>query len=316
MKARSNRRPLFPFCFDICTSCDQNPIAGRRHFRQQGPNRGDIVVEGDDILGDGVNVADRLEGLAEPGGICISGMVLEGVRNKVDYQFEDMGEQSLKNITRPVQVFRVRIDGAHAAGSTTISPTETVLALPDKPSIAVLPFENVSGDPEQSYFSDGITEDIITGLSKVSALFVIARNSSFKYRASSVDVKQVSRELGVRYVLEGSVRKAGDRVRVTAQLIDGANAGHLWAERYDGDLSDIFAIQDEVTAKIVTALELKLTTEEKTHLEHRGTDNIEAYDTALMGRMASLRWNGPANARARSLLERAIELDPTYQPVY
>ena len=276
-----------------------------------GINLGDVVVDGDDILGDGVNVADRLEGLAEPGGICISRMVLEGVRNKLDYQFEDMGEQSLKNITRPVQVFRVRIGGGLPRGSIAAFPTEQ-LALPDKPSIAVLPFENVSGDPEQAYFSDGITEDIITGLSKISGLFVIARNSSFKYRSSSVDVKKVSRELGVHYVLEGSVRKAGDRVRVTAQLIDGKTAGHLWAERYDGDLADVFAIQDEMTAKIVTALELKLTSDEQKRVTHRGTDNMEAHDLVMNARRLTHRWNELANARARVLLERAIELDPTY----
>ena len=280
-----------------------------------GINLGDIVVDGDDILGDGVNVADRLEGLAEPGGICISGMVHEGVRNKLDYKFDDLGEQNVKNITRPVQVFRVRIDGGQPAGSTAALPTEQ-LALPGNPSIAVLPFDNVSGDPEQAYFSDGIAVDIITGLSKISALFVIARNSSFKFKEAPVDVKQVSRELGVRYVLEGSVRKAGGRVRITAQLVDGVTAGHLWAERYDGDLSDVFAIQDEVTAKIIAALELKLTSDEVERVSHRGTDNMEAYEWAMSGRKPSIFGNRMENARTRPLLERAIELDPTYAAAY
>ena len=200
----------------------------RRIKYRMGINLGDIVIDGDDILGDGVNVAARLQEIADADGICISGSARDQVHDKREITLEDMGEQSVKNLARPIRVFAVKLEGTKSKFDVITLGSETSLTLPDKPSIAVLPFDNVSGDPEQAYFSDGITEDIITGLSKISSLFVIARNSSFKYRTPPIDVKQVSRELGVRYILEGSVRKAGDRVRVTAQLVDGATAGHLW----------------------------------------------------------------------------------------
>ena len=224
-----------------------------------GINVGDVMVEGDDLYGDGINVAARLEGLAEPGGICISRTARDQIRDKLPLQLEDLGEQEVKNIARPVRVFRILIGtGAGGSGASGATPAATAPALPDKPSIAVLPLENMSGDPEQEYFGDGIAEDILTALSKIEGLFVIARNSSFSYKGKSADVREMSRDLGVRYVVEGSVRKAGNRVRITAQLIDGETGGHVWAERYDGELTDIFGLQDEVTQKIVEALEVKL----------------------------------------------------------
>jgi len=226
------------------------PQEKRIEFRI-GINLGDIIIDGGDIFGDGVNVAARLEGIAEPGNICISDDAYRHVRDKVDVPFEDAGEQSLKNIARPVRAYRVWISGAE-------SRVRPALALPDKPSIAVLPFHNMSGDPEQEYFADGMVEDIITALSRFHNLFVVARNSSFTYKGRAVDVKQVGRELGVRYVLEGGVRKATNRVRITAQLIDASNGAHLWAERFDGGLEDIFNLQDQVTASVVGAIAPKL----------------------------------------------------------
>ena len=274
-----------------------------------GINLGDVVVDGDDIHGDGVNVAARLEGLAEAGGICISGGVYDQVRDRIDFPFEDLGEHQVKNIDRPVRVWRWL-----AEGQATVAPrqVDAPLPLPDKPSIAVLPFENMSGDPEQEYFSDGIAEDIITDLSKASGLFVIARNSAFTYKGRAVNVQEVSRDLGVRYVLEGSVRKAGNRVRITAQLIDGTTGGHLWAERYDRDLTDIFAVQDEVTQHIVSALAVKLTPDERERVVSKGTDNLEAYDTFLKGREHMLRQTKEANAKAIAMFERVTELDPGF----
>ncbi|MCH7795442.1 MAG: adenylate/guanylate cyclase domain-containing protein [Proteobacteria bacterium] len=212
-----------------------------------GINLGDIIIEGDDIYGDGVNLAARLEGLAEPGGICLSASIHEQVRHKLDLGFEDLGEQSVKNIAEPVRVYRIVADAPGTAPAAAPG-AEASLPLPDKPSIAVLAFDNLSGDPDQEYFADGIAEDIITALSKFRWFFVIARNSSFTYKGKSVDVKQVAEELGVRYVLEGSVRKAGSRVRISAQLIDAATGNHVWAERYDRELADIFDLQDEMTA--------------------------------------------------------------------
>ena len=232
--------------------CDAEVDPEKRIAFRIGINVGDIVVEGGDIYGDGVNVAARLEGIAEPGGICVSARVQEDARGKLDLAFEDLGEQRLKNIAWPVKVYRVQLEGEMSAPRPT-------LALPDKPSIAVLPFENMSGDPEQAYFADGMTEDIITDLSQVVGLFVIARNSSFAYKAKSVDVRSIARDLGVRYVLEGSARRAAGRVRINVQLIDAVGGGHMWAERFDRGLDDVFEVQDEVTAKIVEALVGRLT---------------------------------------------------------
>ena len=285
----------------------------RRIEYRIGINLGDVIVEGDDIFGDGVNVAARLEPLAEPGGVCISGSTRDQVRDKLALVFEDMGEQSVKNILRPVRAFQIRPETlAPQAVESASAPAE----LPDQSSIAVLPFDNMSGDPEQEYFSDGISEDIITDLSKISALFVIARNSAFKYKGKALDVTQVSRELGVSYILEGSVRKARNQVRITAQLVDGATGGHLWAERYDRDLDDIFAVQDEVTQKIVTALQVKLTEPEQRKQVRGKPGNVEAYDTLLRGREQFLRFTKEGNSAARRLYEKALELDPKYSAAY
>jgi adenylate cyclase len=275
-----------------------------------GINLGDVIVEGDDLYGDGVNIAARLEGVAEPGGICISAKVHDEVAGKLDLGFRDLGERPVKNIARPVRVYQVLPEpSGHAGGA---DPAARAPSLPDKPSIVVLAFENMSRDPEQDYFADGIAEDIITDLSKISGLFVIARNSAFTYRGKAVDLKQVSRELGVRHVLEGSVRKAGNRVRITAQLIDGQSGGHLWAERYDRDLTDIFEVQDEVTREIVAALRVHLTPEERQRVDKRGTDDLEAYDLFLRGRELFWQTSRETIEQAQVLFDRAIRSDPTF----
>src|SRR5438552_16791180 len=237
------------------------PQERRIEFRI-GVNLGDVIVEGKDIFGDGVNVAARLESIAKPGGITISGSVRDHVGNRLDLAFEDMGEQTLKNIERPVRVYSVALTGPAARDPEAIAPEPQDQLDKERPSIAVLPFNNMSGDPEQEYFSDGITEDIITDLSKVSGLFVIARNTAFTYKDKAVKAQQVCQELGVAFILEGSVRKAGSRVRVTGQLISSRDGGHVWADRYDRDLTDIFAIQDEITHAIVEELKVKLLPQE------------------------------------------------------
>ncbi len=270
-------------------------------------NLGDVIVQDDDVFGDGVNVAARLEGLAVPGGVVVSGTVHEHVRTKLDFGFDDLGSQEVKNIAEPVRTYRVLM---------TPSAFEAPQPPPDKPSIAVLPFENMSDDPEQAYFSDGISEDIITDLSKISGLFVIARNSSFAYKGKAVNIQAVGRELGVRYLLEGSVRKSGGRVRVTAQLIEVANGGHLWAERFDRDLDDIFAVQDELTRKIVGALALRLTHSERAHLADHGTGNSEAYDLFLRGRELIWLHTRVEGQAGQELLRRAIGLDPDFGKAY
>ena len=245
---------------------------------------GDIIIADDDIFGDGVNIAVRLEGIAEPGGICISDDAHRQIRGKVEITFDDMGPQSLKNIAEPMRAWRVRI-GPALASNATKPPTETAqpLALPDKPSIAVLPFTNMSGDPEQDYFADGMVEDIITALSHFKALFVIARNSSFTYKGRAVDVKQVGRELGVRYVLEGSVRKAANRVRITGQLVDTATGAHLWADRFDGGLGDIFDLQDQVTESVVGAIAPAVEKAEIERAKRKPTESLDAYALYLRG---------------------------------
>ena len=264
---------------------------------------GDIIIEDGDIFGDGVNIAARLEGLAEPGAICVSGRVHEDANGKLDIAFEDGGEQALKNIARPVRVYRVRLGGAKA------SPTP---ALPDKPSIAVLPFQNMSGDPAQDYFTDGIVEDIITGLSRLKWLFVIARNSTFTYKGKAVDVRQIARELGVRYVLEGSVRKAGNRVRLTGQLIDAATGTHVWADRYDGSLDDIFELQDQITASVIGAVEPSLRQAEIERAKRKRPDSLDAYDLYLRA-LPHAYANSPEDGRkALKLLDEALRLEPAY----
>ncbi len=287
------------------------PLERRIAFRI-GINFGDVIIEDGDLYGDGVNIAARLEGLAAPGGICVSAKVHDEVLGKLELGFEDLGEQPVKNIARPVRVYRVLPDAAAAVDDRQTVGQSAPLPLPDKPSIVVLALQNMSADPEQDYFADGIAEDIITDLSKVAGLLVIARNSAFAYKGRAHDLRQVCRELGVRHALEGSVRKAGGRVRITAQLIDGTTGGHVWAERYDRELTDIFAVQDEVTREIVAALKVHLTPEEQRRIEKRGTGNLEAYDCYLRGRELVWRHTRDGVVQARPLLERAIALDPAF----
>src|SRR5690349_17881164 len=282
--------------------------ADRIEFRI-GINVGDIVVEDGDIFGDSVNVAARLEGLAEPGGICVSARVQEDAAGKLDFAFEDIGERALKNIARPIRVYRLRISTAPAPPAVQAMPA---LALPDKPSIAVLPFQNMSGDPEQEYFVDGMVEEITTALSRIRWLFVIARNSTFTYKGQAVDVKQVGRELGVRYVLEGSVRKGGNRVRITAQLIEAESDAHLWAERFDGSLEDVFELQDRVATSVAGVIEPTLQVAEAARSAERPTTDLTAYDLYLRAHALALSWEKSATIRSLELLEHAIERDPHY----
>ena len=283
------------------------PQEQRIEFRI-GINLGDVVVEDGDIYGDGVNVAARLESIGEPGAVYISRAVRDFVRDQPELVLEDLGEQPLKNIVKPVQVFRI---GA-PLGAAGVLQTAAPPLVPDKPSIAVLPFTNMSGDAEQEYFSDGLSEDLITDLSKVSGLFVIARNSSFAYKGKSVKVQDIGRDLGVRFVLEGGIRKAGNRVRITAQLIDAGSGGHLWADRFDRDLTDIFATQDEVVEKIVRALAVKLTRGEEQRLGQRGTTHIEAYEAYLRAREFLSRSTREGMVQAKALHRRAIQIDRNF----
>ena len=281
--------------------------AARIEFRI-GINLGDIIVEDGDIFGDGVNVAARLEGIAPIGGIAVSQSVRDHVGKRLDLTFEDMGERRLKNIEAPIRVYSISVehtstDGAASAGQ-------------ERPSIAVLPFVNMSGDPEQEYFSDGITEDIITDLSKVSGLFVVARNTAFTYKGKHVDVQEVAKRLGVNFILEGSVRKAGARVRVTGQLINGKDSGHVWADRFDRDLTDIFAIQDEITHAIVEQLKVKLLPQEKKSIGQTPTGNVEAYTYYLRGRQFFHRHSKSYYQLARRMFAKAVELDSAYARAY
>ncbi len=323
----------------------------RRIAYRVGINLGEIVIDGEDILGDGVNVAARLEGLAEPGGIRISDVVFKNVKGKLDLGFADLGPQNVKNIAEPVPTYRVLLDPSDigkfvadkrgpppfrrwaagalvavlvlAAGGLAIwrpwepgmepaSSNKAALALPDEPSIAVLPFTNLSGDPEQEYLSDGITESLISRLARLPDLFVIARNSSFTYKGEAVDVRQVGRDLGVRYILEGSVQKAGERLRITAQLVEAATGEHLWADSYDRELQDLFAVQDEITRTVATELAVKLTVGEVARTDFQATDNVEAYELWLRGVETYRLFRKETNARAGELFEKAIELDPQY----
>lgn len=276
-----------------------------------GINLGDVIDENGVLYGDGINIAARLEGLTDPGEISVSGTVYDQVAGKGDLEFESLGEHYVKNISKPIRVYRVITD-------TKVSKPESGInhSLPDKPSIAVLPFVNMSGDTEQEYFSDGITEDLITDLSKISGLLVIARNSVFTYKGKTPKVEDVRRELGVRYILEGSVRKSRNRVRITAQLIDTMTKGHIWAERYDRNLNDIFDLQDEVTQKIVTMLAVKLKEDEQKRLALKGTDNIKAYDFLLRGGEYFYRYTKETNIYARQMFEKSIDSDPDYALAY
>jgi adenylate cyclase len=281
-----------------------------------GINLGDVIIEGDDIYGDGVNIAARLEPVAEPGGICISSIVNESIGNRIDVRFQDSGQINVKNIDRPIRIWRWH-PGTVSATVTNGRQSNTNNHLPHT-AIAILPFTNMSGDPEQEYFSDGISEDIITDLSKIADLTVIARNSSFTYKGRSVDVRTIGRELGVQSVLEGSIRRSGNRVRITAQLIDAANGGHLWADRYDRDLTDIFEVQDDVTRRIVEALKVTLSPGEKERLADTKTSNLAAYDYLLRGRefMLGKEKNRETFEQAITYFKRALEHDPNYSQAY
>lgn len=289
------------------------PEEQRIEFRI-GINLGDVAIDGEDIYGDGVNVAARLEALAEPSGVYVSGAVYDQVRDRLELRFEDLGKQQLKNIDRPVRVWRWLRDGI----TPTPKAAQVERSFPERPSIIVLPFNNMSRDTDQEYFSDGITEDIITDLSKVSGLFVIARNSAFVYKNKAFSVPQVCRELGVKFALEGSIRRAGNRVRVTAQLIDGTSGGHVWAERYDRDLTDIFAVQDDITRQIVGALKVTLSEAEKARNTETGTGDIDAHDLFLRGRelIRGVKKDREMFDQATACFRRAIALDPNYAAPY
>ncbi len=283
------------------------PENKRIEFRV-GINLGDVVIDGDDIHGDGVNIAARLEGFSEPGGVCLSGTVHEQVRDRIDFVFADMGEQEVKNIDRPIRMWRWVKDGGIAPALP--EKVHEPLPHPDKPSIAVLPFTNMSDDPEQEYFSDGISEDIITVLSQVSDLLVIARNSTFVYKNKATDVKQIGRDLGARYVLEGSVRRAGDRLRVTSQLIDASDGHHLWAERYDRRVDDLFDVQDDITRNVATALQVTLAWGGTSRNWLKGTLNFKAWQLGARALKHWYKFNPLDNAEARRLSEQALEIDP------
>jgi len=280
--------------------------ADRRIELRIGIHQGDIVVEDGDIFGDGVNVAARLEALADPGGICVSARVQEDAAGRLDLTFADMGEQNLKNIARPIRAYRV------GPGTTSAPLAQAPLPLPDKPSIAVLPFQNISGDPEQEVFADGMVEDITTALSKLRWFFVIARNSSFAYKGRAVDVKQVGRELGVRYVLEGSVRKGGNRLRITTQLVEAETGNHVWAERYDRDLADIFAVQDEIAERVVAAIEPELYAAENIRSQRKPPESLDAWECVIRALSAIGLGTREANTEAERLCRRATAISPRY----
>jgi TolB-like protein/class 3 adenylate cyclase/tetratricopeptide (TPR) repeat protein len=296
---------------DMATQNAGVPQDVRIEFRI-GIHVGDIIIDDNDIFGDGVNIAARLEGIAEPGGVCISDDAQRQIRGKVDVVCEDMGLQALKNIAEPMRAWRMQI--AHAPASVVPRAANQPLALPDKPSIAVLPFQNMSGDPEQEYFADGMVEDIITALSRFKSLFVIARNSSFTYKGNAVDIKQVGRELGVRYVLEGSVRKAGNRVRITGQLIEATTGRHLWADKFDGDLEDVFGLQDRVTTSVVGLIAPTLEQAEIERATQKPTDRLDSYDFYLRGKASADKMG--SLAEAREFFRKAYEQDPGYGAAY
>src|SRR3989440_265160 len=310
---------------------DTGVAADNRIELRIGINLGDVIVEGDDLYGDGVNIAARIEVLADAGGVFVSNTVHDHVRDRLPFVFEDLGEQQVKNIARPVRVYRVRTTLAHPVANAPGSPFSRIagegaerqrreadegspkpLALPDKPSIAVLPFQNLSGDPEQDYFADGMVEDIITGLSRSKSLFVIARNSSFTYKGKAVDIKQVGRELGVRYVLEGSVRKAGNRVRITGQLVDAETGNHIWADRYDSTLEDVFDLQDRVAMSVIGAIAPQLQRAEIARAQRKPTESLQAYDYYLRALASVGRFTRKANIEALKLTQTANNLDPDF----
>ena len=282
------------------------PEERRVEFRI-GINVGDIIIDDGDIYGDGVNIAARVEALTSPGAVCLSDNAYQQIKGKFVLDVSDLGEQHLKNIAQPVRIYGVRLDGA---------PERPTLALPDKPSIAVLPFQNMSGDPEQEYFADGIAEDIITALSKLRWFFVIARNSSFIYKGKATDVKRIGRELGVRYVLEGSVRKSGQRVRINTQLIDATTGNHIWADRYDGDVRDVFALQDKITNSVVAAIEPRLLEAESIRSQSRNPNDVRAWDLLMQASFLFWRLNKTDGEAAITILRRATQLYPDYAPAH
>jgi len=294
--------------------CNTDLPIDEQMLMRVGINVGDVVADGSDLLGDGVNIAARLEGLAEPGGITLSDDAYRQVRDRLDIEWLDGGEHAVKNIARPVRVWRWAT--VNSPGSETVQETPDVLMLPNKPSIAVLPFDNMSGDAEQEYFVDGVVEDIITALARIPWIFVIARNSTFTYKGQAVDIQNVAKDLGVRYVVEGSVRRAANRVRITAQLIDSQTGSHLWAERYDREIEDIFALQDEITETIVGALEPEITHAEIERTKTKRPENLDAWDLCLRGRAQVNLYTKESVAEAVSLTGRAIELDPSLAPAY
>jgi adenylate cyclase len=296
---------------EALAQADQDtPVERRLQFRI-GIHIGDVMIRGGDLLGDGVNIAARLQSLADPGGICLSEAAYGAVRKVVPFPFSDLGPQRVKNIEEPIRVYTLKATQPISARTGSTKP----LPLPDKPSIAVLPFTNMSGDPEQEYFGDGVVEDIITALSRVRWFFVIARNSSFTYKGRAVDVRQVGRELGVRYVLEGSIRKAGSRVRITGQLVEAATGRHIWADRFDGEIADIFDLQDRVTESVVAAIEPHLRRVEIERASFKPTDNLDAYDLNLRASAQLYTLTKEGNDEALRLLGRALELDPHYTAV-
>ena len=301
----------------ICAMAVQGLMAQRAPSEHEisfriGINIGDIIVDDDDIYGDGVNVAARVENECDPGGVCLSGSAFEQVRGKTEFAFDDLGEKSLKNIDRPVRLYAARRAGEKAAAPS--SEARKPLPLPDKPSIAVLPFQNMSGDPEQEYFADGMVEEIITALSRNKQLFVIARNSSFTFKGRAVDIKQAARDLGVRYVLEGSVRKSGNRVRITGQLIDAASGAHLWADKFDGALEDVFDLQDQVANSVVGAIGPSVAAAELERARRKPPDQLDAYDYFLRGQAAHWQATRSGTNEAISLFEQATSLDPHFAP--
>jgi TolB-like protein len=283
-----------------------------------GVHVGDIIIDDSDMFGDGVNIAARLEGIAEPGGVCISDDAYRQIRGKVEIGWDDLGPQTLKNIAEPMRAWRVQLSGQGAVKAQPGSPAgqALLLPLPDKPSFAVLPFQNMSGDPEQEYFADGIAEDITTALSRFHSLFVIARNSSFTYKGKAVDIKQVARELGVKYVLEGSVRKASDRVRVTAQLIEASTGAHLWADRFDQSLEDIFALQDNVTASVVGAIAPRMVEARTAAIVREPIAKWEVYDHYLQAVKLQHQWTLEATLEAQKVSREIIKLDPPLALAY
>jgi len=281
----------------------------RRMQYRIGINIGDVVYDEVRIYGDGINVAARLEAIAEPGGICISSKVYEEVSGRIDLAYQDIGEQHLKNIPRPVRAYRIRVDRIAPAATRT-------LTLPDKPSIAVLPFQNISGDPEQEYFADGVVDEIITALSRFRSLFVIARNSTFAYKARAVDVKEIGRQLGVRYALEGSVRKAGNRIRIIGQLVEAETGNHIWAERYERDLSDVFAVQDEITQNVASAIEPAMAQAERQRVSRKPPSSMDAWEMYHRGLWHFLKQEFTENEHSKPIFRRAIELDQSFAPGY